>query len=205
MGKAYKFVLNPEEYKQSEPSRVTVTQTKTGAWVDDFGAGIQTIMFNGTTGFRSPEMRAYLNNGTETNNNQQRYLEDILRNDSGQYTPGSRRWAINQLESTLTGFLKFKELRDLVRKYYNKMPSGRTLTADKELIFHNYTDEEHWVVVPVTFELMRSVSRPLLYQYNIQLLCIRSADTPQEVLRESDTLAVALPKFDLRTMPKGVV
>lgn len=52
-GKTHYLRLNPEEYSQVEASRSTVTQTKGGAWVDDFGANIISISLRGTTGFKS--------------------------------------------------------------------------------------------------------------------------------------------------------
>ena len=133
---SYKFALNPEDYVQTEPNRVNITQTKAGGWVDDFGGGIPTINFRGTTGFK---------NGTKDGN---------------------------------SGFTKFKELRDLIRSYYFKQSPGTEVTADLELIFHNYTDGEHWIVTPKQFSLMKSVARPLMYMYEVQLLCIRPATSP---------------------------
>lgn len=198
MGKSYKFALNPEEYTQPEPARVTVTQTKGGAWIDDFGAGQPTIQFKGTTGFRTQEQRNYLNNASITSNNQQRYLENILRDTSGRYSDAKKLWARDKLESSLTGFLKFKELRDYVRKYYNKLPSGHAVKKEHEMIFHNYTDEDHWVVAPRIFSLVRSVSRPLLYSYEVQLICIRPADVPHPSGVNEDNLKASLEKFDLR-------
>jgi hypothetical protein len=49
------------------------------------------------------------------------------------------------------------------------------------LIFHNYTDDEHWIVVPKTFSLLRSIKRPLMYMYNVELYCLAPADTPDNV------------------------
>lgn len=194
-GQSYKFALNPEEYTQSEPHRVTVTPTKGGAWADDFGLGIPTIQFKGTTGFRSSEQRAYLNNATVTNNNQQRWLENILKDPNS--SEAAKIEARDKLEASLTGFIKFKELRDLIRQY-GQTPSGQKVTAQMELIFHNYTDEEHWVVTPKTFDLFRSTSRPLLYQYNVQLICLRRADVPNPTGFDEDNLKSSLKKFDLR-------
>lgn len=73
-GKSFKFSLNPEEYTQDEISRSNVTQTKAGAWIDDFGAGLPTIYMKGTTGFKKGTgaqkfvelrnfFREYINNG----------------------------------------------------------------------------------------------------------------------------------------------
>lgn len=136
MGILYAFALNPEEFTQSEPARITPVQTKAGGWIDDFGAGIPTISIKGTTGFKNGT-----NNGT-------------------------------------TGFAKFKELRDMIRKYYNKLPQGQPITTKDELIFHNYTDGEDWIVSPTTFDLYRSVTRSTMYLYTIQLVCIRPANEP---------------------------
>ena len=56
---SFKFLINPEEFVQTEPSRATITQTKGGAYLDAWGAGLTTIEIKGTTGFRS---------GTNSNN-----------------------------------------------------------------------------------------------------------------------------------------
>lgn len=134
--KSYKFTLNPEEYTQEEPSRTTLTMTKSGGWIDDFGGGAPTISFKGTTGFKR---------GTK---------------------------------SPTKGFEKFFELRNLIREFYFKVAPGTNVTGANELTFHNYTDGEHWIVTPQVFTLTRSVSRPLMYVYNIQLIAQRPADQP---------------------------
>lgn len=47
-----KFAVNPEDYTQSEPNKATITQTKGGAWIDAWGAGIVEITIKGTTGVK---------------------------------------------------------------------------------------------------------------------------------------------------------
>ncbi|WAB24963.1 hypothetical protein M3_0012 [Lysinibacillus phage vB_LfM_LysYB1] len=130
-GKSYKFNINPEEYTQDEPVRSTITQTKAGAWVDKFGAGLPQIFMRGTTGFKN-------------------------------------------------GFEKFKELRGFLRKYNDSTTPGLEIT--KELIFHNFTDGESWIVDtdPSGFKLFRSKSNPLMYMYEIRLTCLRDASVPKE-------------------------
>lgn len=135
--KSYKFTVNPEEYNQSEPNRITVTQTKGGAWVDEFGAGLPIITLKGTTGFK---------NGTKTGT---------------------------------TGYSKFNELRSYIRGVYNRVDPGKSIPTSKDLYFYNYTDGDYWVVIPKTFELLRTVARPLLYTYNIELICLRHASQPR--------------------------
>ena len=50
---SYKFTLNPESYVQNENGRVTVTQTKGGAFVELFGKAVGEISIVGTTGFKN--------------------------------------------------------------------------------------------------------------------------------------------------------
>lgn len=45
-----KFAVNPSDYTQKEPNRATVTQTKGGAWIDAWGAGIVEFSIKGITG-----------------------------------------------------------------------------------------------------------------------------------------------------------
>ncbi len=129
-GKAYKFNLNPEEYTQDEPSRSTVTQTKGGAWIDDFGAGLVQIFMKGSTGVKN-------------------------------------------------GFEKFKELKQFIRDYYDNISPGDEVVD--EMTFHNYTDEESWIVHldPSGLKIFRSKSNPLMFMYEIRLVCIRPAQMPK--------------------------
>ena len=47
-----KFAVNPSDYTQSKPNKVTLTQTKGGAWIDAWGAGIVEFSIKGTTGVK---------------------------------------------------------------------------------------------------------------------------------------------------------
>ena len=44
--------INPENFSQTEPARINVTQTKGGIFVDQFGPGIKTITISGVTGYK---------------------------------------------------------------------------------------------------------------------------------------------------------
>jgi hypothetical protein len=137
-GQSYVFSINPEEYTQEEPSRSTVTQTKGGAWVDDFGGGLPVITIRGTTGFQKG-----------------------------------------------LGVQKFKELRDMIRKYYDD---------GSELTFHNWTDDESWIVHPDPsgFRLLRNKTNPLLYMYEMRLICLRLATHPKASATASGGVAQSL-------------
>lgn len=132
--RSYKFKLNPEEYSQDEPSRSTVTQTKGGAWIDDFGGGLEIIFMRGSTGMRN-------------------------------------------------GFQRFVDLRNTIRYYRDNTNPGNT--PSEELIFHNFTDGESWVVHldPAGFKLFRSKANPLMYMYEIRLVCLRKASQPKREQR----------------------
>ncbi|MDD3906474.1 MAG: hypothetical protein PHS46_08160 [Candidatus Omnitrophica bacterium] len=57
----YHFILNPEDYSQTEQNRVTITPTKGGAYVDRFGPGLINIQLSGTTGYARREGDATIN------------------------------------------------------------------------------------------------------------------------------------------------
>lgn len=138
-GKSYKFILNPEEYQFSKPNVVDVTQTKSGAWLDEFGAGVPMVQMKGSTG---------LKNGTK---------------------------------NAKSGYVKFKELSDMIDRVYNRVKPGQSVPSSKEMKFYNYTDGEFWIVTPHTFDLLRSTARPLMYIYNIQLILQRRINQPNWV------------------------
>lgn len=135
-GTSYKFELNPEEYSQNEPSRVTLTQTKGGAWIDAWGAGIIEISIKGTTGVRGGTINVD------------------------------------------TGYNRFKKLRELFKKCNEAVTDGEEVT---ELIkFYNHTDNEFFYCYPKPdgIQLLRSKSRPHMYQYSIGLYAIRRIGEP---------------------------
>ena len=48
-----KFAVNPTDYTQTKPNKATLTQTKGGAWIDAWGAGIVEFTIKGVTGFNA--------------------------------------------------------------------------------------------------------------------------------------------------------
>ena len=137
-GNVYTFNINPEEFTMDEPTRSTVTQTKAGAWIDQFGSGVKTIFMRGTTGRKG-------------------------------------------------GVDKFKALRRQIRDAQEGTTAGKPI--EKEMTFHNYTDDESFIVAvdPSGFKLMRSKQNPLLYMYELRLIVIRKAETPK--VKTSSTIS----------------
>lgn len=148
-----KFAINPEDYTQKEPNRATLTQTKGGAWIDAWGAGIVEFTLKGITGVSG---RKVSSSSLNSNNAEAgRHSIDI----------GYQRW---------------KEMRDLFRKVFDAVQDGEEVT---ELIkFYNYTDNEYWYCYPTQsgIELYRSKSRPHVYQYTINLWGLRKLGEPNK-------------------------
>lgn len=76
------------------------------------------------------------------------------------------------------GYSRWKSLKGLFDTLYNDVIDGEEVT---DLIkFYNHTDDEHWYCYPTQsgIELYRSKSRPNVYQYTINLWCIRHIGEP---------------------------
>ena len=153
-----KFAINPEDYNQKEPNRATLTQTKGGAWIDAWGAGIVEFTLKGITGVSGRKISTTTETLTQLNT-----TTANLNGDSG----------------VDTGYQRWKQLRDLFRSVFNAIKDGEEVT---ELIrFYNYTDNEYWYCYPTQngIELYRSKARPHVYQYTISLWGIRKIGEPE--------------------------
>lgn len=72
------------------------------------------------------------------------------------------------------GFQAFKDLRNNVYRYFLE-PDGKMKQKQEdeyELIFFNWEDDEHYIVYPERFLLMRSKNKPLLYSYDFSFICL---------------------------------
>lgn len=154
-----KFAINPSDYTQKEPNRATITQTKGGAWIDAWGAGIVEFNIKGITGV----------SGRKMNSTASKTLKSI--NNGIQAITGN--------SGVDVGYQRWKELRDLFRQVYQAVQDGEPVT---ELIkFYNYTDNEFWYCYPTQngIELYRSRSKPHIYQYTISLWGLRRIGEPE--------------------------
>lgn len=123
------LIIRPEDLTRTDVSRMNVTQTLGGAFVDDFGPGVPTVQISGHTGWGAGDR------------------------------PDGRE--------------AFFELHDnIFSQWHQKRADAvkNNLDPDKvKLIFNDALDSFTWCVAPVNFVLRRSRSRPLLYQYQINL------------------------------------
>ncbi|ENQ1546128.1 hypothetical protein ACEOHC_003940 [Salmonella enterica] len=95
------------------------------------------------------------------------------------------------------GAQAFETLNQLIMHEYpdavqNAINAGQD-PSQVRLIFVDMLDNFSWVVVPQQFVLRRSKSRPLLFQYTMQLQCISTdLDNPLMILPFSGTIAGGL-------------
>lgn len=146
--------VNPEEFNQAEPSRINITQTKGGFFVDHFGKGLKTITIRGITGFHKRNV-----NGRE-----------------------------------VSGHTHFLELRNLIRNWTDnsKHPND---PKDHVLSFYNWPDSEYHEVAVTAFNLLRNTGRPLFYQYNITMTCLRDiTEKVTQALSDMDTYFIDMDR-----------
>lgn len=113
-GKSYKFLLNPESYTQQENGRVTVTQTKGGAFIESFGAAIVEIQISGTTGYKNGTGNA------ETGYQKFKDLRDTIKSVYDYVKDGSE----------IKDFLEFYNYTD--NEYYYTYPDKFKLLRNKQ-------------------------------------------------------------------------
>lgn len=151
----YLLPINPESYRKSNPTRATITQTMGGAFQDNKGNGISKISLQGTFG----------------------YLGTL---------PGGPGSSINSDEKDGWGLAMELEATflDFYDRFgtYNSWGSPVKAPVDPnnlpELRFYNYTDLDFFVVQVDRFDLARTTSRRLLYQYDLQMSVIRRIKQP---------------------------
>lgn len=124
------LVIRPEDLTRNDPSRLNVQQTLGGAWADNFGPGVPTILISGHTGWRPT----------------------FASGDGGE---------------------RFQQLYDQVYvQWHERRAAAVQMGIDPDLVklvFADALDDFSVVVAPMAFTLQRSRSRPLLYQYRINL------------------------------------
>jgi phage baseplate assembly protein W len=139
VGDFVELVLRPEDLSRRQASRLVVSQTLGGAWVDSHGEGLAQISISGHTGWRF----------------------DATQKD---------------------GLDRFRTLRDVVFKDWHRLRSEESKAGKDpdriQLIFIDELDDICAFVAPVSFELRRSKTQPLLQRYAIQLTELEPVKNP---------------------------
>lgn len=83
-------------------------------------------------------------------------------------------------KATDRGIAKIKEMKQFLYDYSQMGGNGNTNAED--FIFHDFTNDESWVVTfaPEGVTYTQDVSQPLLYQYEIKFIILRDAALPSD-------------------------
>lgn len=130
------LAIRPEDLTRTDPSRLTVHQTLGGAYMDNFGPGVSSIVINGHTGWH--------------------------RSQEGVQTPdGMERWFALR-DQVFTNWHTRKQ---------NAIKAGRD-PDQIQLIFADKLDKIVCVVATASLVLRRNKARPLLYQYQLNMIVL---------------------------------
>lgn len=143
---AHVFVLNPVRYSLSEPFQSTLTPTEANTVLEEVnGIIVREITLEGTFGL-------------------------------AERTPKSTRSAGSSAPNTFNqngkadGSTQFAHLRQLFREYSDLKKDPERAPFVK-MVFHSLRDDDHWTVVPKSFDTPRDAARTRMhYEYRISLL-----------------------------------
>ena len=176
----FPLIVTPDTYNLSEPFTVEATPTQgAGLYVEENGIVQRVIRISGTTGFKPRKLHS---SGTA-----------VLMNaspDKKSYSRGLPGFA--PAIAAISGQRHFQYLQDAVFRTYADLKRDPTTAEDTKLIFHIPKDDEHWLVVPKTFDLERSAGKGPLYRYNIELLVVDKAEAVDEDFSEDKGLLDAI-------------
>jgi len=142
------FPLNPQGYTLSEPFTSTLTPGEDdGVVVEENGTIISEISLSGTPGFAVKTSASFLGVG------------------------GKEIGGVKQ-----SGNLHFHALRKFFRRY-SKIKKDPTLGPRVKMHFHCLKDDDHFIVVPRSFETPRDArSTRVHYEYRISLAAVGLSD-----------------------------
>ncbi len=155
----FPLVLGPHSYKISDPFTVEKTPTQGGGlYVEENGIIMRTISLKGHTGFvprpLPPEANGPIALGIQTD-----------RRSFGRIIP-------TFVTGAISGQRHFQYLQDAVFRMYADLKQDPETSLETELLFHNPKDKEQWLVVPEKFDLTRTASKRVLYEYDIEMTAV---------------------------------
>jgi hypothetical protein len=145
-----------ESYSVDEDMAVMIRPTMDGGkYITNRGMIIKDIVVSGTTGY----MPTGLNPGTPS-------VGTILNPSAAQAASETRR-------EQNSGFLRFIQLRNLIREYARiKRFETPEVANSTFLFFYDSKLDEWWTVEPQKFRLFRSNKKPFMYDYSLPLRTI---------------------------------
>lgn len=171
--------INPTQYRLIEPTRIGVTQTIAGAWIDYYGYGLPKIVLQGTTGWKPKKFFP---------NSKSRYAEVA----TGFANRVARLKTLQGLikKEDPTGLQDFVKLRNGIHRAYARIVEelnvdlSQKIQDQVQLCFYAWDTEDYFIVLIDSFELQRNASRPTLYDYNIQMTVIGTVINKQPLANE---------------------
>jgi hypothetical protein len=107
------------------------------------------------------------------------YVDDFGRGLPKVTISGNTGWRLKNMpdgKGILDGWQAFKALRnDIFRYFTDAKDESRTFlrNPDYELHWYNWGEDEYYSIQPEEFQLQRSASNPLLFQYTFPFTCLR--------------------------------
>jgi hypothetical protein len=159
----FPLILNPTEYRLSEPFATEETETEGGGLtVEENGIVKRMLTIRGTFGF-APKRYAGTNFHLLKKPKNQSYKREF------EVTPNI----------PLSGQRHFQFLQDKVLRTYADLKQDPATSRETKLFWHAPKDDEHWEVKPKQFVMSR---RRTTYEYDIELLVVG----PAEITRNNE-------------------
>lgn len=144
----FELPLNPSEITQDENPSVNIRKTQGGSVVQHAGIRYRDLTISGTTGI-APFRGA---GGVQKSTGKAIFQPDKMKYKSG--------------------YEVFLNLRNWFKAYYQVKANNQN---DFQLIFKNFKDGEFLIVELVKFQMKKSSSRKMLYDYNISFIVLGNA------------------------------
>lgn len=168
----FPLILPPEAITLDEPFSVELTPTQRGGlYAEENGIIQRTIRIRGNTGFKPRALKTYGSFGS----NPPGLTAAIPQFVFPQSVSHSRKLP-RVAKGDISGHRHFQYLQDSVFRMYADLKRDPVTAQHTEMYFHNPKDDEHWTVIPRRFTLDRDKSKPVLYDYNIELTIVGPAD-----------------------------
>jgi hypothetical protein len=173
----FPLILAPQSISMSDPFTTNVTPTLGGGvYVEESGVLTRNLQIAGDLGWvpkRATELGGSTNPELDFGVTEVGLSFRDERNEHG-------------LARTLSGPAQLQYLQDRIFRLYGDLKKHPIYNKDTHLIWHNFKDQEHWLVVPQNFSINRSAERPLSYPYSISLLILGTADEIEEGMFEDE-------------------
>lgn len=193
---SFTLPIPPESMSISTPFAISTSITLGGVVEEHNGAPVRMMTFSGTTGVMpNRDTSASLNNIRNLQNEVFGIAAGTIQNASSALitaatTTGSAQWNLTpseELDSGAvdskgrgTGYYQFRLLQQFLERYVSLKKRSTKDARKKRLALAIWKDQAVYVVSPVSFEMRRSATDPLAYQYQMQFKAWRRVSLKPE-------------------------